>query len=43
MSDYEEGAFGDFGVSTSRIDASSEGSEVAPQYDHDQESHHSME
>jgi hypothetical protein len=33
---------GDYGASTSRTDASSEGSEVAPQYDHDHESHHSV-
>jgi hypothetical protein len=41
-SSYVEGAFVDSGASTSRTDASSEGSEVAPQYDHDQESHHSV-
>jgi hypothetical protein len=29
-SSYAEGVFGDSGASTSRIDASSEGSEVAP-------------
>jgi hypothetical protein len=41
-SSYVEGVFGDSGASTSRTDASSEGSEVAPQYDHDQESHQSV-
>jgi hypothetical protein len=41
-SSYAEGVLGDSGASTSRTDASSEGSEVAPQYDHDQESHHSV-
>jgi hypothetical protein len=40
MSSYAEGVFGDSGVGTSRTDTSSEGSEMAPQYDHDQESHH---
>jgi hypothetical protein len=39
-SSYAEDVFGDSGVGTSRTDASNEGSEVAPQYDHDQESHH---
>jgi hypothetical protein len=33
-SSYAEGVFGD-----SRVDTSSEGSEMAPQHDHDQESH----
>jgi hypothetical protein len=33
---------GDYGASTSRTDASSKGYEVAPQYDHDHESHHSV-
>jgi hypothetical protein len=41
-SSYAEGVLGDSGASTSRMDASSEGSQVAPQYDHDQESHHSV-
>jgi hypothetical protein len=40
MSSSVESVFGDSGASTSRTDASSEGYEVAPQYDHDQESHH---
>jgi hypothetical protein len=40
MLSYEEGVFGDSRVGTSRTDTSSEGSEMAPQYDHDQESHH---
>jgi hypothetical protein len=39
-SSYAEGVLGDSGVGTSRTDTSSEGSEMAPQYDHDQESHH---
>jgi hypothetical protein len=39
-SSYAEGVFGDSRVGTSRTDTSSEGSEMAPQYDHDQESHH---
>jgi hypothetical protein len=39
-SSYEEDVFGDSGAGTSRTDASSEGSEMAPQYDPDQESHH---
>jgi hypothetical protein len=37
---YAEGVFGDSRVDTSRPDTSSEGSEMAPQHDHDQESHH---
>ena len=41
-SSYAEDVFGDSGAGTSRTDASSEGSEVAPQYDHDQKSHHSV-
>jgi hypothetical protein len=41
-SSYAEGVFGDSGASTSRTGASGEGSKVAPQYDHDQESHHSV-
>jgi hypothetical protein len=41
-SSYAEGVFGDSGASTRRTDASSEGSEVAPQYEHHQESHHSV-
>jgi hypothetical protein len=41
-SSYAERVFGDYGASTSRTNASSEGSEVAPQYDYDQESHHSV-
>jgi hypothetical protein len=40
MLSYEEGVFGDSRVGTSRTDTSSEGSEMAPQYDRDQESHH---
>jgi hypothetical protein len=39
-SSYAEGVFGDSRVVTSRTDTSSEGSEMAPQHDHDQESHH---
>jgi hypothetical protein len=35
MSSYADGVFGD-----SRVDTSSEGSEMEPQHDHDQESHH---
>ena len=35
MSSYADDVFGD-----SRVDTSSEGSEMAPQHDHDQESHH---
>jgi hypothetical protein len=35
-----ESVFGDSRVDTSRTDSSSEGYEVAPQHDHDQESHH---
>ena len=35
MTSYAEGVFGD-----SRVDTSIEGSEMAPQHDHDQESHH---
>jgi hypothetical protein len=38
-SSYAEGIFGDSRVGTSRTDTSNEGSEMAPQYDHDQESH----
>jgi hypothetical protein len=41
-SSYAEGVFGDSRASTTRTDASNEGSEVEPQYDHDQESHHSV-
>jgi hypothetical protein len=37
---YAESVFGDSRVDTSRTDTSSEGYEVAPQHDHDQESHH---
>jgi hypothetical protein len=37
---YTESVFGDSRVDTSRTDRSSEGYEVAPQHDHDQESHH---
>jgi hypothetical protein len=37
---YTEGVFGDSRVGTSRTDTSSEGSEMATQHDHDQESHH---
>jgi hypothetical protein len=39
-SSYAEGVLGDSRVGTNRTDTSSEGSEMAPQYDHDQESHH---
>jgi hypothetical protein len=39
-SSYVEGVVGDSRVDTSRTDTSSEGSEMAPQHDHDQESHH---
>jgi hypothetical protein len=39
-SSYVEGVFGDSRVGTSRTDTSREGFEMAPQYDHDQESHH---
>jgi hypothetical protein len=42
MSSYAEGVFRDSGSSTSKTDANSEESEVAPQYYHDQESHHSV-
>jgi hypothetical protein len=34
-SSYAEGVFGD-----SKVDTSNEGSEMAPQHDHDQDSHH---
>jgi len=37
---YAEDVFGDSRVDTSRTDTSSEGYEVAPQHDCDQESHH---
>jgi hypothetical protein len=37
---YAKGVFGDSKVNTSRSDNSSEGYEVAPQHDHDQEPHH---
>jgi hypothetical protein len=37
---YAESIFGDSRVDTSRTDTSSEGYEVAPQHDFDQESHH---
>jgi hypothetical protein len=37
---YAEGVFGDSRVDTSRTDTSSEGYEVAPQHDYDQESHY---
>ena len=40
MSSYAESVFGDSRVGTSRTDTSSEGSEMAPQHDHDQGSHH---
>jgi hypothetical protein len=40
MLSYAESVFGDSRVGTSRTDTSSEGSEMAPQYDHDQESQH---
>ena len=39
-SSYVGGVFGDSRVGTSRTDTSSEGSEMTPQYDHDQKSHH---
>jgi hypothetical protein len=39
-SSHAEGVFGDSRVGTSKTDISSEGSEMAPQYDHDHESHH---
>jgi hypothetical protein len=39
-SSYADGVFGDSRVDTRRIDTTSEGSEMAPQHDHDQESHH---
>ena len=35
MSSYADDVFGD-----SRVDTSSEGSEMAPQHDHDHDSHH---
>jgi hypothetical protein len=37
---YVEGVSGGSRVDTSQTDTSSEGSEMAPQHDHDQESHH---
>jgi hypothetical protein len=40
MLSYAESVFGDSRVDTSRTDTSSEGYEVAPQHDYDQESHH---
>jgi hypothetical protein len=40
MSSYAESVFGDSRFGTSRTDTSSEGSEMAPQHDHDQGSHH---
>jgi hypothetical protein len=40
MSSYAEGVFWDSRVGTSRTDTSSEGSDMAPQYDHDHELHH---
>jgi hypothetical protein len=39
-SSYAESVFGDSRVGSSRTDTSSEGSEMAPQHDHDQGSHH---
>jgi hypothetical protein len=39
-SSYAKGVFGDSRASTRRTDTSNEGYEVAPRYDHDQESHH---
>jgi hypothetical protein len=39
-SSYAESVFGDSIVVTSRTDTSREGSEMAPQHDHDQGSHH---
>jgi hypothetical protein len=40
MSSYAEVVFVDSRVGTRRTDTSSEGSDMAPQYDHDQELHH---
>jgi hypothetical protein len=40
MLSYAESVFGDSRVDTSRSDNNSEGYEVAPQHDHDQEPHH---
>jgi hypothetical protein len=40
MLSYAESVFGDSIVDTSRSDRNSEGYDVAPQHDHDQESHH---
>jgi hypothetical protein len=40
MSSYAGGISRDSRVGTSRTDTSSEGSEMEPQYDHDQASHH---
>jgi hypothetical protein len=39
-SSYAESVLGDSRVGTRRTDTSSEGSEMAPQHDHDQGSHH---
>jgi hypothetical protein len=40
MSSYVESVVGDSRVDASRTNTSSEGSEMAPQHDHDHESHH---
>jgi hypothetical protein len=40
MLSYEKSVFGDSRVDTSRSDSRSEGYDVAPQHDHDQEPHH---
>jgi hypothetical protein len=40
VSSFAESVVGDSGVDTSRTDTSSEGYEVAPQHDYDQESHY---
>jgi hypothetical protein len=40
MLSYAESVLGDSRVDTRRTDSSSEGYEVEPQHDHDQESHH---
>jgi hypothetical protein len=40
MFSYAESVFGDSRVDTSKSDSSSEGYDVAPQHDHDQEPYH---
>jgi hypothetical protein len=40
MLSYAESVFGDSRVEISETDSGSEGYEVAPQHDHDRESHH---